>query len=294
MSRKKWKRQHKKAMRDMKTSTDNIITLPNYREVQVHRDTSMAYPELWLQVYIAPDNPLEHVLFRELFVRARCFEAQTPDEADLVVFGGGSDVSPHLYGIEDGDNHPKVQSDIERDNQDITLYVECVSKGIPMFGVCRGAQFLHVMNGGKLFQHVNNHYGQHSMVDVGTGEVIQKISSSHHQMCSTNISGGMQVLGHSHGVSSERWLDEDLVHKDAYNNDIEAFWYPETGCLGVQGHPEYRGYHEYAVWCLNQINDKFVVSHRFDTKRDKKLRMREDLLNNRDKDISERVLKELM
>jgi gamma-glutamyl-gamma-aminobutyrate hydrolase PuuD len=207
-----------------------------------------------------------------MFVRTGCYKADTPEEADLVVFGGGSDLDPKLYREE---RHGMTFYDSARDDSDMLLYLKCLELGIPMMGVCRGAQFLHVMNGGKLFQDVDGHYGPHKLHVLGDCQLIEKVSSVHHQSCIQNVKNGMKVLAVCH-ESKERWLN-DKVKETGPKPDIEAFFYRDTGCFGVQGHPEYAGYNKYTQWCLEQINDLFLTNPDYEWS-GSHYRMRKDLV----------------
>lgn len=211
-------------------------------------------PELWLEVYIEGPR-FEHQAFANMLGRAKCRRAATPDDADLVIFTGGEDVNPLLYGKQP---HSTTCYDNRRDEIDMALYEKCVTEGIPMFGVCRGAQFLHVMNGGKLYQDIDRHQGAHMMYDPIARRVLRNVSSVHHQSCIPNTEGGQVILGECN-ISSKRWLD-DCNFRTGTAMDVEAYWYPDTFCLGVQGHPEYKGYEEYTAWCLKQIYDYIVIN----------------------------------
>jgi gamma-glutamyl-gamma-aminobutyrate hydrolase PuuD len=249
--------------------------------VTVMRDTSLAFPELWLEVFVT-GSPYEQKQFAEMFARARCYRADSPLTADLVVFAGGPDVDPGLYGEEP---HCENEGDKKRDEEDIKLWKICHSLGIPMFGVCRGAQFLHVMNGGKLFQHVDGHQGRHTMFDVKERRLMQSVSSVHHQMCMPNLVGGrMDILAVSH-KSNKRWTNDNCF-ETGRTKDIEAYYYRDTACLGVQGHPEYRGYAEYTAWCLKQIEDYIVNCPDMEKKAGTGLRLKQDVL-------LERTMKEI-
>jgi len=57
------------------------------------------------------------------------------ETADLVVFTGGSDVSPIFY---DESRHPKAYNDLARDQAEQAIYHRCVDLKIAMVGVCRG------------------------------------------------------------------------------------------------------------------------------------------------------------
>jgi gamma-glutamyl-gamma-aminobutyrate hydrolase PuuD len=133
------------------------------------------------------------------------------------------------------------------------LYLLCLEQGIPMVGVCRGAQFLHVMNGGKLFQHVDGHFGDHGMFDIVRKQRVERISSVHHQMVMPNLANGMTIIGTS-AESQERWTNDghSFIGKHC---DIEAFFYRESCCFGVQGHPEYEGYNFFTHWFLKTIEE---------------------------------------
>lgn len=246
----------------------------NFRTT-ILKDTLLEFPELWMEVYIAADAS-EYPNFVEMFMKARCTKASSPETADLVVFGGGPDVNPIYY---DEKPHSTTHFYSKRDEADLKLYETCVNLGIPMFGVCRGAQFLHVMNGGKLFQHVNNHTGDHQMWDFKHKRLIGKVSSVHHQMCIPNRAGGMEIIADAH-ESTERWENPEKKSTGKLS-DVEAFFYRDTCAFGVQGHPEYRGYHQFAVWTLEQINELIVCSPDLEMRNNVR-RMKEDLMAERD------------
>lgn len=229
------------------------------RNLLILKDTELPYPELWLQVYVS-GPPQDARGFAEMFIRSRCVKATDPTKADLVVFTGGPDVNPIYYASDDPYPvpHHSVSFDSARDAEDIRLYEKCLSEGVPMFGVCRGAQFLHVMNGGKLYQHVDGHTGDHHIWDKQSRNHIEKVSSVHHQSCIPNPDGGMEVLAVTY-KSKKRWLD-NVQYEEGLGDDVEAFFYRDTCCLGVQGHPEYAGYHRFMKWTLDKIQEYIVCS----------------------------------
>lgn len=236
---------------------------PISRVTTIMKDHDLEYPDLYMAVFVVPDwaVPDDEARFARLFARSGCYRADTIEEADLVVFGGGSDVEPLLYGESNEHKHPSTYFNTERDAADMKIYLQARQQGTPMMGVCRGAQFLHVMNGGKLFQDIDGHQGAHAGFALKEKLHIDKISSVHHQSCIWNKEGGMEILM-TGGRASERWLNADV--KDASAKiDIEAFYYRDTGCFGVQGHPEYQNYNRYSVWCLEKINDLFLTSPDF-------------------------------
>jgi gamma-glutamyl-gamma-aminobutyrate hydrolase PuuD len=239
----------------MNATIEKNLQPVNSHRVAVIKDHLLDFPELFLDVFIAGDR-YEEAAFASMLSRARCTRAKSVLEADLVIFTGGADVEPALYGATP---HKSTKSSQRRDTEDIGLYLMCYEAGIPMLGVCRGAQFLHVMNGGKLYQDVDNHYGDHAIFDRRENRVIAKISSVHHQMVVPYTEGGMEIIATSQGKSQKRYLDDINVERGSAN-DIEAFFYRDTCCIGVQGHPEYANYNLYTKWCLELLNHYIVCN----------------------------------
>lgn len=155
--------------------------------------------------------------------------------ADLVVFTGGSDVSPVFY---DANRHPTTYSDMGRDLQEEAIMTEALALDIPMVGICRGAQFLNVMSGGEMYQDVDKHCYPHSITDLQTGEVVY-VSSTHHQMMKPSEKG-LLVASSTLGGARE-WYEGQVFHKDVSEEDIEVVYYEHTKCLCFQPHPEFNG-----------------------------------------------------
>ena len=71
---------------------------------------------------------------------------------DGILFTGGGDVDPARYA---GTASPEVGGlDPERDAYELALARAAVDRGLPVFGICRGAQVLNVALGGTLVQHL--------------------------------------------------------------------------------------------------------------------------------------------
>lgn len=215
------------------------------------------YPGIYSSVYIEDSDPG----FNRLLVFSKCTREPDPLKADFVIFTGGQDVDPELY---DHKRHPKTGSKMgDRDERCIDLYVKCVENGIPMVGVCRGAQFLHVMNGGTLYQHVTGHCGTHDMIDVRDNKHY-RITSTHHQMLKFN--DRMELIGvavNGTAGSREEFPKEGLIEeksRDMKLPQVEACYYPETNSLCIQGHPEYAGVPEFTAWSLQLILDTALRS----------------------------------
>lgn len=159
--------------------------------------------------------------YERMFVEAGWELADSLADADLVQFTGGEDVSPELYGQRNTQSYVNVK----RDLMDICAFRKALALSIPMAGICRGGQFLNVMSGGKMIQHVEGHAtGQmHRAEDVVWNEFENVlVTSTHHQMM---VPGDMGDI----------LLTANIVGEE----DTEAVYYTHTQCLCFQPHPEF-------------------------------------------------------
>lgn len=77
---------------------------------------------------------------------------ETLDALDGVLFSGGSDLDPELYGQE---AHPETKGVVpERDRGELALLQAALARDMPVLAVCRGSQVLNVALGGDLVQHL--------------------------------------------------------------------------------------------------------------------------------------------
>ncbi len=219
-----------------------------------------------LKVHVhARENDLEYHLFKRCGVR----RAANVEEADIICFVGGADVNPLLYGEEPLDC---TEFSVSRDAFDLGGWR--FSQNKLKVGICRGGQFLNVMNGGKLWQNVDNHCGVHHLTDRFTGEKFA-VSSTHHQQFRPGqkavvvATARETTFKHSEG---HRWKlkDNGQVSDEFFKIDHEVLWYPETKSLCFQPHPEYADpistavYFNKVLW--NCIGDKYpndAIGHSF-------------------------------
>jgi len=160
------------------------------------------------------------------------------DKAGLIQFTGGADVHPSLYGERDVYSYPNAR----RDYEEMKIFEKYAGKK-PMAGVCRGAQFLCVANGGKLWQDVDNHaiYGLHTMLvkESIDGEFAKEVyvTSTHHQAMRCVEEANGIIIGISEPRSSERYGETETV-LGLRDDDVEVAFFPKTKCYCFQPHPE--------------------------------------------------------
>ena len=195
-----------------------------------------------------------------LMAEAGFQRAKDYDDAEVVVFIGGEDINPALY---DEQPHRTTYFTDVRDHTEKEFYKKCIADGKVMFGICRGAQFLHAMNGGKLWQNVNNHTGgDHAIYDIDADCYVEA-TSIHHQMLrmSENIDV-VAICGEQIATSFEDGTGKRVfVNKndpEQHELEIEAGAYKDTQCFFVQGHPEI-GSAQYRSWTMNRLYDYMMA-----------------------------------
>lgn len=237
------------------TSTTNTAGgQPNPSSFQIkHVTDEQIYTPLTMSVYL--EGPPEDTRgFSRWLGRAACSRVYDTALADLVIFTGGSDVDPSLY------KEPVLEGtyiDPARDAACVELYEKCVKSGIPMLGICRGAQFLWVMRGGKLWQDVDKHNsGTHKAMLLATNQTLT-VSSVHHQACRFGSVHGMQLVMSAAEAGTKKAAD--MTHTGSLT-DIEAYAFEDAAILGIQGHPEYEGFPVFSKICVDLI-DKHICAN---------------------------------
>lgn len=150
---------------------------------------------------------------------------------DVVFFDGGTDISSSLYRE---DKNPFTQSpEKARDLWERQLFIKAQAAGAACIGICRGAQLLCALSGGRLIQHVTGHHGSHKVVTFQK-EVIE-VTSTHHQMMWPGFADHELLAWAIHYSESycEYGKSFDMTHQP------EIVWFPQTRSLAIQGHPEY-------------------------------------------------------
>jgi len=184
---------------------------------------------------------------------------ETPSELtknDILLLHGGEDISPSLY------NHPVHEftgadaRPSRRDRIEWALVEQAVKLSVPIIGICRGMQLLCAFAGGSLIQDVDNHSGNHKVVDCFGEEFMT--NSIHHQMC--NLEGTHHELlawtptklSRHHYVGDGRSITNEL------EREPEAAYFTKINALGVQFHPEFgRDGQRFVDWSVEQANRLF-------------------------------------
>jgi putative glutamine amidotransferase len=162
--------------------------------------------------------------------------AAAVDRLDAVVLAGGPDVGPDRYGAAP---HPRTGAPRpERDDAELAVVRRALERGIPVLGVCRGAQVLNVALGGTLVQHVPDavgHAGHNPSPGVfGTIEVTLEPGSR----VGAALGRGATVRCHHH-QALDRLADGLVVTGRAGDGLVEAVEHAGSPwVVGVQWHPE--------------------------------------------------------
>ena len=187
------------------------------------------------------------------------------EEADLVMFTGGADVNPELYGEERGS---LTSINLKRDAEEVAAFKDAVAMNKKIIGICRGAQLSCVLSGGSLVQDTNNHNGNHSIIcSWEKAESRVDISSDHHQMMYPfNLPDtDYRMLAYSENKLGTRYLngkDENIAIPKTFR-EPEVVVFTRTKALGIQGHPEWMDLNSQTVHKLRNLVHTFMLIKQF-------------------------------
>ncbi len=167
------------------------------------------------------------------------------DGLDGLIITGGRDVDPAAYGSE---RHPATDEPVDdsrtRDAFELALLQSALRRGVPVLGICRGAQVLNVALGGTLHQHLpdvvghtrhqqgNAVFSTSTITTVPGTRVAAMVGSSteaqcyHHQAIDRLGDGLIVSASDSDGVIEAVEVDQDR--------------HPGRWAVAVQWHPEER------------------------------------------------------
>ncbi|HEV2178113.1 MAG TPA: gamma-glutamyl-gamma-aminobutyrate hydrolase family protein [Terriglobia bacterium] len=165
------------------------------------------------------------------------------DSLDGVLFAGGEDVDPALYGEER--KYESVDVNRARDQFEMTLLERALDRRLPILGICRGSQVINVKFGGTLYQdlasdatpgfeHRQTAAGKkrgdttHAVTVTEPDSLLAaavpgscRVNSIHHQAIK-RLGRGLKVTAHS-----EDGLVEAVEAADDYPFLLAVQWHPE-------------------------------------------------------------------
>jgi anthranilate/para-aminobenzoate synthase component II len=170
-----------------------------------------------------------------------------PHRIKLVVFTGGEDIHPSLYGSRN--DAGLCFSNRKRDVFESNVFRFCREHNIRMTGICRGFQLLNVMAGGFMYHHLDRHslIGFHNAYFPHMNNVVQ-VTSTHHQL--VGLPDDALPIAWAQPKRSTRYIGPDGKENIIPEREIEAAAFPDINAMGVQYHPEamwdsYRGQKHY-------------------------------------------------
>ena len=160
------------------------------------------------------------------------------DAADGIIIGGGDDISPTLYG---GQLGLSAQLYPARAAFARELAERALKDGIPVLGICRGAQMLNVALGGDLDQTAWESFPQARKIKTILPKRRVRIEPETHL---DHIAGGADMKVNALHTQAVCRLGRGLrvAARDEYGM-IQAIERPtDPFALGVQWHPEHLFY----------------------------------------------------
>jgi putative glutamine amidotransferase len=162
---------------------------------------------------------------------------ETLDVLDGIVFSGGIDIDPAVYGAE---RHPATDpAQAHRDAGELRLLEAALERDLPTLAICRGFQLLNVLRGGDLVQHLPEEVGHEGHretlgvfsehpVEVRGGTKLAAILGPRHDSVQSSHHQGVGRVG------------EGLVESAfAEDGSLEGLEDPSKRfALGVLWHPE--------------------------------------------------------
>ena len=163
------------------------------------------------------------------------------DMADGVLFTGGGDVEPSLYGaVPSAPLHDVVA---QRDEIEIAVMREAADRRLPVLGICRGCQVLNVSFGGTLYQDVPSQRPSDVSHPEPTeprpeDEIVHQVRlAAGSRLADAYKSQGVATNSMHHQAVDK--VGDDLVPVAFAPDDlVEGVEAREGWIVGVQWHPE--------------------------------------------------------
>jgi putative glutamine amidotransferase len=221
-------------------------------------------PPPFLRLAIAAERTVRHALdSRERTVRfIDTAHPPFPDLAEafcdvrgLVLLGGG-DIDPTLYGLP-SDQAGLYGVDRAVDDYAIAAVRTARDAGLPILGICRGAQIINVAHGGSLIPDIADWTAHHGPT-TDTIFVPERVSLSPNSRIARIHDARRLVVQSGHHQAIDRVAEGFTATARAVDGIVEAIESDDPGewIVGIQWHPEHA---EADPFARDRIFDAFVT-----------------------------------
>jgi putative glutamine amidotransferase len=163
---------------------------------------------------------------------------ETLAAVDGLVFSGGGDIHPEVYGAAPHEQTRGV--DPKRDEAELELLRAALERDMPVLAVCRGSQVLNVALGGDLVQHLPDVVGHDRHLHTPGEFADHEIRVEPETRVGRILGDRAPVKSHHHqafgrlgdGLREAAWADDGTV--EAIENPscrfaLGVLWHPEEG-----------------------------------------------------------------
>jgi putative glutamine amidotransferase len=163
---------------------------------------------------------------------------ETLEALDGIVFSGGADVDPSIYGA---DPHPETDSpQARRDAGELALLRGAIEHDMPTLAICRGFQLLNVARGGDLVQHLPETLGHDDHKQIPGTFVKHAVEVKEGTRLASMIGARSDVTSHHHqglgrvgdGLVEVAWAKDGTlegVEDPSQRFTVGVQWHPEAG-----------------------------------------------------------------
>lgn len=135
-------------------------------------------------------------------------------DVDLIVFTGGEDISPTLYGkpfdLDSLDFSDMYVYNAERDVSDYLLMRYALDNDIPVLGICRGMQMLAIGSGYRLIEDIPSYYTSNGVSDAVMHRAVDGGYSFHEVFVESSDNHGLFDSGEAFIVASSHHQAVDM------------------------------------------------------------------------------------
>lgn len=161
---------------------------------------------------------------------------ETLDSVDGLVFSGGSDIDPDVYGAE---AHPETLGIRSvRDRAELALLEGALARDMPVLAICRGLEVLNVLRGGDIEQHLPDVVGHHDHREIVGVFSEHEVAIDPESRLGAIVGERVATKSHHHqgpgtigrGLREVAWADDGTV--EGLEDPDQRF------VVGVLWHPE--------------------------------------------------------